>query len=344
MIGFPGSQVTKRKLWLAIAAIAATAACSGSSEPPTDAATSSAEARVRFYRQCWEQFNNKAWDEFQNCYADNATFEGADGAAPLITGRANIIEHAKAEVQSVPDRHGELRLILVNGQHIAGIAAYMGTNTGPLPPGPDGKETPATGKPFGLLMGHAVDLDAAGAHAVRDLSYLDVGTWMAQLGLSPIPARPVEAMSGAPATVVTAKNDETETANLAAARAMYEAVNKHDVAAIDAMTPDDYRMIEMARPADVGRKESLEGTREMFAAFPDVAITPVTMWAAGDYVVVEGTFEGTNTGDMPSMGLTKTGKHVSLHFMEVFRFVAGKPTDDWLFYNSAAWMQQLGLQ
>ena len=65
------------------------------------------------------------------------------------------------------------------------------------------------------------------------------------------------------------------------------------------------------------------------------------MWAAGDYVVVAGTFEGTNLGDMPSAGMKKTGKKVSAHFFELFKLENGLCKDDWLFYNAAAMAAQL---
>jgi len=58
-------------------------------------------------------------------------------------------------------------------------------------------------------------------------------------------------------------------------------------------------------------------------------------------VVVTGTFEGTNTGDMPTAKMKKTGNKVSDRFLEVFKFANGKVQEDWLFYNHAAMMNQL---
>ena len=84
--------------------------------------------------------------------------------------------------------------------------------------------------------------------------------------------------------------------------------------------------------------------KELFTSFPDVKITPVTMWAAGDYVVVTGTFEGTNLGDIPSMGVKKTGKKMSAHFFELFKLENSLTRHDWLFYNGAAIAAQLGLK
>ncbi len=340
------SAIVRRSLFggpLAAATLVFMGACSQPAPPPPAApVVKTAEARTQWYEACWDQFNNKAWDQFQTCYDENAVSEAVDSNPPSSTGRANIVATAKAIAESFPDRRGEVRLILANGDKLASIALYTGTNTGPLPPGPDGKAAPATGKAIGMLMAHTVDLDPTGSVALRDADYSDEGTMMAQLGLSPAPARPVEKPTGAPPTVVIAKQDAAEQANLAATRAMFDAVNAHDLKAIDAMTPDDYRGIEIARPKDVNKKESMAGTKEMFNAFPDVRITPVTMWAAGDYVVIAGTFEGTNTGDMPSMRMKKTGKKVSSRFLEIVKFDQSRPKEDWLFYNGAAWAAQLG--
>jgi predicted ester cyclase len=104
---------------------------------------------------------------------------------------------------------------------------------------------------------------------------------------------------------------------------------------------DDYKGTTVAAPADTDKKQSLAGTKEMLGAFPDVKILPMTTWAAGDYVVVAGTFDGTNTGDMPSAKMKKTGNKVSAHFLEIFKFSGGKVQEDWLFYNGAAMTSQL---
>jgi len=328
------------------ALIAGAAACSepapAAPPPPPPPVVKTAEARVQFYQDCWAAFNNKAYDTLQACFDTNATASVADSAQPALTGAANIIAQAKAEEAGFPDRKGEPRVILANGDKIAAVVLYTGTNTGPMPPGPDGKPAPATGKPIGLLMAHLIELDATGSKAVRETSFIEEGTMMAQLGLNPAPARKAEKATGASATVVIAKNDDTEKANVAAALAIFDALNKHDLKALTAMTPDDYKSIEIARPKDLGKKESLASAREMFSAFPDVKITPANTWAAGDFVVITGTFEGTNTGDMPSMGMKKTGKKVTSRFFELMRLEGGKVKEDWLFYNGAAYAAQLG--
>jgi len=339
-------SITRRMTRLALLAgglVACTAACSEPAPPPPPPApvVKTAGERVVRYQECWQYFNDKAWNQFEGCYTENAVSENIESMPASYSGRAAIVEGGKNSAMVFPDRRGELRLILANGDRILGLAAWTGTNTGAMPPGPDGKAVPATGKPIGLLMVHAGEWDATGNAVVRDAAYVDEGTIASQLGQSPAPSRPVEKATGAPPVVVIAKNDDAEKANVAAVQGMFAALNKHDLKGLEAAMADDYKAVTIAEPADKNKKDSLAGAKEMFGAFPDVKITPVTTWAAGDYVVVSGTFEGTNTGDMPAMKMKKTGNKVSDRFIEIFKVSGGKVTEEWLFYNGAAMMGQL---
>jgi len=323
--------------------VALSAACSEPAPPPPPPApvVKTDAERVARYQQCWQFLNDKAWDQFGTCYTENAVSENIDAQPASYSGRAAIVEGGKGGDAVFPDRHGELKLVLQNGSHVLGVALWTGTNTGAMPPGPDGKAQPATGKPIGLYLAHTAEWDATGNAVVRDAAYIDEGTIASQLGVSPAPSRPVQKATGGAPTVVIAKNDDTEKANIATTQAMFEALNKHDATALGAFMAEEYKGITVASPGDQNKKESIAGTKEMFGAFPDVKITPATTWAAGDYVVVAGTFEGTNTGDMPSMKMKKTGNKVSDRFIEIFKMSGGKVTEDWLFYNGAAMMAQL---
>lgn len=345
-------SVARSKTPLVIAASAASAAlvalaaaCSEPPPPPPPPApvAKTAEARLQRYQECWGYFNTKAWDQFQTCYSEDATSEDIDSPQPPVRGRAAILEATKAQFAPFSDRRGELQLVLGNGLHVVGVALWQGTNDGPMT-GPDGKSMPATNKKVGMLMAHLGEFDALGNAVVRDASYVEEGTMMAQLGISKAPARAVMTPTGAPAKVVVARNDATETANLAAVRALLDANNAHDLKTIEAAMADGYKLIEIGRPADMDAKGAMASTKELYVGFPDVKFTSTNLWAAGDYVVMTGNLEGTNTGDMKSMGLKKTGKKVKSQFLEICRFENGKIKEDWLFYNGAAFAAQLGLQ
>jgi hypothetical protein len=81
----------------------------------------------------------------------------------------------------------------------------------------------------------------------------------------------------------------------------------------------------------------------MFKAFPDSKIEQSAAWAAGDYVISAGRWSGTNTGDMPSMKLKKTGKPVNVEYYMVTKFAGGKVKANWLFTNGLAFAGQLGV-
>jgi predicted ester cyclase len=91
------------------------------------------------------------------------------------------------------------------------------------------------------------------------------------------------------------------------------------------------------------KKAFLTGLPGMFKAFSDLKITNDTSWAAGDYVVSTGTWAGTNDGDIKEMKLKKTGKKVSLPFVEITEFKDGKISKNWIFYDGMQFAVQLGL-
>ncbi len=159
---------------LAAGAVFVAAACGEPPPAPAPAAppVKTPEQRAQFYLACWNHFNDQAWDQFGACYTENAVSESVEGNPPSFTDRAEIIARNKLEAAGFPDRRGEVRLVLVNGGHVAGIALYTGTQTGPLPPGPDGKSIPATKKPIGLLVAHTAEFNPAGSHVVRDAAVL----------------------------------------------------------------------------------------------------------------------------------------------------------------------------
>lgn len=337
--------MARHRLFALAGVITLAAACSEAPPPPPPAPTpATGEARVKNYETCWGHFNNKAWDQFQNCIGENMTAETVDSAQPPTTGRAAFVDALKKEAESFPDRRGELKLVLSNGSRLAGVALITGTNTGPMP-GPDGKPMPPTNKKFGLLFGHLLELNAMGTQSVREAIYLEEGTFAAQLGLSPQPVRPVMPLTGAAPITVVAKNDAKETANVATVRAMMEAGNKHDFKAMESFMADNYKLIEVGQPKDMDKKSALAASREFLAAFKDMTATANDIWAAGDYVVIAGAVNGTNTGPMPAMGITTaTNKKVTGRFLEICKIENGKVTEDWLFYNGASFATQLGLK
>lgn len=299
--------------------------------------------RARWFQECWVAFNVKDWAKFGPCYSDHATSEEVDAGKPAANGRAEILKMVQGQSAEAPDQVGDIQLLLVNGNNIAAVGHLKGTNTGPIPT--PGGEIPATKKKFGFLMGHVVDSTEDGRAVAHDRFYIDGATFMGQVGLAKMPHRKVMDKGWAEKPVVLATGSDVEKANLAAAPKMLEAFNKHDIAGLLALMADDVVFSEAASPVDyVGKKAVEKSYKDMFKAFSDVKLEITRSWAAGDYLVWEGSFVGTNDGAMPSGGINKpTGKKVSARFLEIDKLYGGKLKNIWIFDNGMSFAAQLGL-
>ena len=206
---------------------------------------------------------------------------------------------------------------------------------------PGGKPIAPTNKKIGYVMGLVVDL-ADGAVA-NERQYADNTTMLAQLGVIKAPSRPVMAASGAP-TVVVSTGSDAERANVETFRANMAAFNAHDQKALASMNAADGVFHDYTQAKDMDSKANITGLVELFKGFPDAMLEAASMWGAGDYVVTEGTFSGTNKGAVPMMGIKKpTGKAAKVRFLEITKIEGGKVKEDWLVFDSLAFAAQLGL-
>jgi predicted ester cyclase len=302
-----------------------------------------ADERAKWFKDCWTLFNTKDWNKFPGCYAENASSEQVDMGMPALVGRANVIEkNAKIFATAFPDLVGENELTIVSGNDILSVVLLKGTHKGALP-GPQG-EIPPTNKKIGYLAVQHIQTTADGRSIAKERFIYDGGTFMSQLGLSPMPARKPLEQGWAEKPSLISSGSEAEKANLAVLGAYTAAFNKHDAAALAATVTDDVTFSDLSAPADrVGKKEVTKSNEEMLKGFPDAKIDQTGAWAAGDYVISTGRFSGTNSGDMPSMKLKKTGKPVNVEYYMVTKVAGGKVKSNWLFSNGMAFAGQLGL-
>jgi predicted ester cyclase len=306
------------------------------------AKTLTGEEIAAWYQQCWGYFNDKKWDDFKGCYADDVVSEAIDTGAPPAKGPDAAVGYAKTFAEAFPDIKGTPALVLVNGNNVVGAWHIAGTHTAPLKGGP--QEVPATNKKLGLMMVHGVEANASGK-VVKEWSLYDGASFMGQLGLMP-EGVPFRAATEAPAspTVVIAKNDDVEKKNLEAYNKGVEAFNKHDLEAFKTLSADNLVWSEQAMDKDQDKATMLKGLDGMWKAFSDIKLAPASIWAAGEYVVAVGTMSGTNDGDMPGTPLKKTGKPVTMQYVEIAHFDKDARLDKgWLFFNSTAMAMQLGL-
>jgi len=80
-------------------------------------------------------------------------------------------------------------------------------------------------------------------------------------------------------------------------------------------------------------------------AFPDGRITRDRVVEAGDRIVVEGRFTGTNTGPLqtPAGEVPPTGRTLVLPFADSFRVADGRIAEHSIYFDTAGMLAQLGL-
>ena len=124
--------------------------------------------------------------------------------------------------------------------------------------------------------------------------------------------------------------------------------NAHDANALAAL---DHTDVVFTAPSPTGRTElrgreaAKEYTQSWFTAFPDAKTTIINEVIAGDYIVQECTFQGTNTGtwksevgDMPATGKTLKGEYCLIAKVRDGLFVSSN-----LYFDQVQVLTQLGL-
>jgi predicted ester cyclase len=298
------------------------------------------EDRVAFYRACYGHLNAKDWDKFGACYTDGVVSENAGVAT--FNGRDAVLENIKNLTTALPDLDVTPTFVIASGNYVGAISTVTGTNSGAMKMGDH--EMPATGKKVGFEQWHMVEIDPAAGGAVKEWLVADHSTIMGQLGMNPNPTRPVATKPTGEPTVVIAKGDDAEKANLAAYTAIsVDAFNKHDQKALMAGYAPTAKIMDRTMPADTDVKGAEKMFKEFIKGFPDIKTEMVASFAAGDYVVGAQKATGTNKGDLPSMGIKKTGKPVDMTVVEVVKLDKGKAVEHHIFMNAMAMAQQLGL-
>jgi ketosteroid isomerase-like protein len=126
------------------------------------------------------------------------------------------------------------------------------------------------------------------------------------------------------------------------------AFNAHDADAVAAL---DHPDVVSTVPGPTGRtelrgREAAKGyNQSWFNAFPDARVRSTNDVISGDYIVQEGTFEGTNTGPWQSEAgdMPATGRALKGQFCQVIRTKDGKIVESNLYFDQVQVLTQLGL-
>jgi len=92
---------------------------------------------------------------------------------------------------------------------------------------------------------------------------------------------------------------------------------------------------------DFNVEEDLASAREMRKAVPDMQNAVNHLLAEGDLVLVHWTLSGTNT--QAGWGLPGTGKPIKISGMTLFRFKAGKISEEWNWFSILGVLREAGL-
>jgi ketosteroid isomerase-like protein len=245
---------------------------------------------VARYGECWSLASAPS------CYAPDAVSDFVDSGTPPARGPEAIEARNKAFADAVPDLKGSVELTLVNGRNAAAFALM-------------------TGKKLGVQIAHVAHFTEDGKALDRESLYRDLGA-----------ARAASDKPWHDNKVVIATNNTTEKTNLELVNEVMNSINDHNADDVGSLLDDKVVWSEQALAKDwAGKAEAVKGLEVRMKAIDDLAMSTDTAWAAGDYVVVQGTLTGT---------IAK--KPVTVKFVQLFELTAGKVTHSWGYWNSAA--------
>lgn len=278
--------------------------------------------------------NDAGWashdaDKIGATYAANAVFmkPGMKGAEDRSVS-ANMVPELKSLFTGFPDLKMKTVRVVQAGSIAIAEWAVAGKNTG------EAWGQKPTNKDVGYSGVSVLIFDEQGKIS-REHLYSDDPTLMSQMGMPGMRGRPVQALPAGTTEWVVQTGSEEEKKNADAAKAFYAAYDSKDSKAIAASMTDDVVFIDMGRP-DGDTKTNAKVTKdwETFSkAFPDVKFSPKSVTAAGNLVVVEGSFSGTMKGNLGP--IKATNKNGTVHFVDILEMKGGK-VSKLVSYNNGA--------
>ena len=135
------------------------------------------------------------------------------------------------------------------------------------------------------------------------------------------------------------KTDET----LATIDNMVDGLNDHDIDNMGRFFSESFRWMGNA---GCGFKQGLEEFQENWqgpfqAAFSDKVCIDEARITQGEWCAAFGRQEAVHSGEF--MGIAPTGKRVEIRYMDFWKVVDGKITDNWVMVDFPYVMQQLGV-
>jgi steroid delta-isomerase-like uncharacterized protein len=132
----------------------------------------------------------------------------------------------------------------------------------------------------------------------------------------------------------------TSTSPTTVARAIFDALNAHDLDALVSHYADriEERMPDVTLRSSAELREFMAG---LFGALPDIRMEPATFAEEGEEVLVHWTLTGTHRGDF--QGVKPTGKRIEFDGFEKMTIRDGKLVANVVVFDRMAFGQQLGM-
>jgi steroid delta-isomerase-like uncharacterized protein len=126
------------------------------------------------------------------------------------------------------------------------------------------------------------------------------------------------------------------------AASIFAALQRRDLDAVGALQHDDIVDDFVAVGVYRGKAEVRGFFEELFAAVPDVNLTPERILATSDHATVQWRISGTFSGS-PFQGVHATGRRVELRGVDVMHVVDGLLVDNVIYYDGLSFARQIGM-
>jgi steroid delta-isomerase-like uncharacterized protein len=131
--------------------------------------------------------------------------------------------------------------------------------------------------------------------------------------------------------------------NLRVAREVVAAWNAHDPDGFVKLVSEDFIAESDTFPAPLRGRDGARQSMQMYIkAFPDLHFDIEQMIASGEFVVTRWHVTGTHKGEL--MGIPPTGRRgEGIHGCTVSEYRAGKVVRQWLYWDVATLLRQIGV-
>jgi steroid delta-isomerase-like uncharacterized protein len=266
-------------------------------------------------------------------YSDGAIVKQA-GAPQETSGKEAIAQSYAKLFEAFPDFKSGASRVFVKGDQVAVEWAFNGTHKGDL------YGMKATEKPVGS-MGIDVNWFTPEGLVKEQHVYFDLGTILSQTGVSKQKARPIPAIPSK-AEVIVSNGGPEEAKNIETVKAITAALDGKKEADFLGLLADNVEYDDYTQPQGMkGKADGKKFFKEMTTGFPDAKHTITNTLAVNDYVITEGTMEGTHKGSF--FGIAPTKKTVNVKNLTIFQIKDGKMVKGWAYSNGADFAMQLGL-